>query len=239
MLGTKTVFKLKSKSDGTLDRCKARKAAQGFRQIEGLDHTETFSAVCRIVTVRTLIALATHHDWQMLHFDVTGAYLYGKLEEDLHVRVPEGYLECCRTHNKQVHAHLTQLEKSGEQACLKLQKSIDGLKQGGRVWNKTPENFLKTQNLVKSAVDSCLYINHEGGHEDYFAIALYVDDLLVVCGKTDKAKAKLESFKQNAAKHFKIQDLGGLQWLLGIKVERQPHGNTTLDQQSHINDLAF
>ena len=44
--------------------------AQGFRQIEGLDHTETFSAVCRIVTVRSLIALATHFDWSMLHFDV-------------------------------------------------------------------------------------------------------------------------------------------------------------------------
>ena len=223
MLGTKTVFKIKSKSDGTLDRHKAGEVAQGFRQIEGLDCTETFLAKCLIVTVRTLIALATHHGWRMLHFDVTGAYLYGKLEEGLCARVPEGCLECCRTHNKQMHSHLIRLERGGNQVCLKLQKSIYGLKQAGRVWNKTFETFLKTENLVKSAVNPCLYVNQEGGCEDHFAIALCVDDLLVVCGNTSKAKAKLENFKQNAAKHFKIQDLGDLQWFLGIKVDRLPN----------------
>ena len=48
----------KVKSDGSLDRYKARLVAQGFKQEYGLDYEETFTLVEKMTTVRCLISVA-------------------------------------------------------------------------------------------------------------------------------------------------------------------------------------
>ncbi|CAM9649129.1 unnamed protein product [Discosporangium mesarthrocarpum] len=58
IVGSRWVFA--RKHDGTLN---ARWVAQGFRQSAGLDYGETFSHVCRIGSVRLILALANEKDW--------------------------------------------------------------------------------------------------------------------------------------------------------------------------------
>jgi hypothetical protein len=41
----KWVFKIMTKSDGSVERYKARLAARGFQQTKGLDYDETFAPV--------------------------------------------------------------------------------------------------------------------------------------------------------------------------------------------------
>ena len=56
-IGCKWIFSLKLKSDGTLDRYKARLVALGNRQEYGIDYDETFAPVAKMTTVRTILTV--------------------------------------------------------------------------------------------------------------------------------------------------------------------------------------
>ena len=57
-IGCKWVYKIKTRSDGTVDRYKACLVARGFTQEYEIDYEETFAHVTRLSFVRTLIAIS-------------------------------------------------------------------------------------------------------------------------------------------------------------------------------------
>ncbi|KAJ9555291.1 hypothetical protein OSB04_009905 [Centaurea solstitialis] len=72
-IGSKWVFKIKTKSDGSIDRYKARLVAKGFNQEYGIDYEETFAPVARITSM-----------------DVKNAFLNGDLSEEVYMNPPPG-----------------------------------------------------------------------------------------------------------------------------------------------------
>ncbi|KAJ9545599.1 hypothetical protein OSB04_025306 [Centaurea solstitialis] len=64
-IGSKWVFKMKTKSDGSIDRYKARLVAKGFNQEYGIDYEETFAHVARVTSVRSLLAIAATKPWPL------------------------------------------------------------------------------------------------------------------------------------------------------------------------------
>lgn len=58
ILGSKWVYSLKIKSDGTLDCYKAQLVAQRLKQEYGIDYEETFARVAKMTTASSLLGVA-------------------------------------------------------------------------------------------------------------------------------------------------------------------------------------
>ena len=80
----KWIFTLKYKADGSLERHKARLVAQTY----GVDYQETFAPVAKMNTVRILLSLVAHYNWQLLQYDVQNAFLHGDLDEVIYMKIP-------------------------------------------------------------------------------------------------------------------------------------------------------
>ena len=59
----KWVYKIKTRSDGSLERYKARLVARGFQQEHGRDYDETFALVAHMTIVRTLLVVVSVRQW--------------------------------------------------------------------------------------------------------------------------------------------------------------------------------
>ncbi len=69
---------------------------KGFSEIEGIDFDGLFSPVIRYDTVRILLALAVIEDRDLEALDVKTAFLYGKLDKEIYMEQPEGFVKKVR-----------------------------------------------------------------------------------------------------------------------------------------------
>ncbi|XP_073120754.1 uncharacterized protein [Henckelia pumila] len=90
-VGCKWVFVRKRNEKNEVTRYKARLVAQGFSQRPSIDYEETYSPVIDAITFRYLLSMAAQERLEMRLMDVVTAYLYGKLDNDIYMKIPEGF----------------------------------------------------------------------------------------------------------------------------------------------------
>ena len=91
-VGFKWVLVRKRNENNEVVRYKARLVAQGFTQRPGVDFNETYSPVMGGITFRYCVSLAVQKRLYMQLMDVVTAYLYGSLDSDIYMKVPDGIL---------------------------------------------------------------------------------------------------------------------------------------------------
>ncbi|KAK2450734.1 putative mitochondrial protein [Trifolium repens] len=211
-IGSKWVYKVKYKADGTVERHKARLVAKGYNQVEGLNFFDTFSPVAKLTTVRTLLALASLKQWHLQQLDVNNAFLHGDLEEDVYMTIPAG----------------VQSHKPG-QVC-KLLKSLYGLKQASRRWYEKLTSLLIHEGYQQSTSDYSLFTL--SSENDFTALLVYVDDIILAGTNT----VEFNRIKSILDAQFKIKDLGALKYFLGLEVAQSREG-ISVSQRKYCLDL--
>lgn len=189
----KIIFKKKHDADGKVNRYKARLVVRGFSQRPGIDYNETYAPVIRYESIRLLFSLAAKEDFEIAQFDIKTAFLNGELDEEIFMQLPTGVTDAG--------------------SVVKLKKSLYGLKQSPRQWNKRFHQFLCKFNFISSEADRCVYKGNIEGER--VLLALYVDDGLVMA-KTQQAVEMVICYLQQ---EFEIT-LGDMKTYVGIEIKR-------------------
>jgi hypothetical protein len=167
-IGCRWVFDVKSDS-----RKEARLVAQGFSQVEGINFNELFCPVVRFESLQLILALSALEDYYCVGVDVRNAYLYGKLDEEVYMRQPEGF-KARGQENKVIH----------------LQRGLYGLKQAGLAWWKELNSSMNELGFKHLMSDAGLFVCKD--YKEIIIAIVYVDDAIFF----GKNKAQIDSKKK-------------------------------------------
>ncbi|KAH9670332.1 hypothetical protein KPL70_016941 [Citrus sinensis] len=195
----KWIFKIK---DGLtrdeLKRFKARLMAKGHTQKEWVDFKEVFSPVVRHASIRVILDLTAVQDMELDQLDVRTAFLLGRLQEEIFMTQPEGYVDSMKPRH----------------VCL-LKKSLYGLKQSPRQWYLRFDEFMITNGFMRCNYDCCMYFKLLKD-DHYINLLIYVDDMLIAC----KRREEIEKLKVMLNSEFDMKDLGTANKILSVEIKR-------------------
>ncbi|SCZ99461.1 BZ3501_MvSof-1269-A2-R1_Chr7-1g09247 [Microbotryum saponariae] len=210
---SKFVWKTKRNASGEVTGRKARLVAQGNRQRDGIDFSETFAPVARFSSIRCLLALAAANGYHVHQADIDKAYLHGELDHDIWMTTPRGF-------------------DFPSDKVLRLRRSIYGLKQAGRIWNRHIDTSLRNLGYKATGTDHCIYSRIDDQQRPHY-IALYVDDLLIVSPALDEIERVISGLEQR----YGVKRLGPAEYILGIQIRRLDDGSIALSQERYIMDV--
>ncbi|CAI7924826.1 unnamed protein product [Closterium sp. NIES-54] len=205
------IFRVK-RPPGSPPVFKARYVVRGFSQRQGVDYFQTFSPTLKMTTLRVLLHVAAHRDYELHSLDFSTAFLQGSLHEEIWLRRPLGF---------------TGTFPPGTQWSLR--RPVYGLRQAPRQWHDTLRTTLAALGFAPSTAEPSLFLRTDTSLPPFY-ILVYVDDLVFATADT----AGLAHVKSELQKRHKCTDLGELRSYLGLQITRDRARRTITLTQSHM-----
>lgn len=213
IIDCKWVFKRKKDEKGNIVSHKARLVARGFKQ--DLSLSEIYSPVARLTSVRLFLAFCNEYNLPIHQLDVCSAFLYGDIDGDVYVSLPNGCFSEKKNNN-----------------VYKLKRSLYGLKDSPKNWNKKFHEVITKLGFLRCDYEYCLYMKINAECKVY--LLLYIDDLLLA----SSVVKEIENVKQLLNENFKMKDLGQISHYLGMHVTQNlREGTIIINQSTYLEKL--
>ena len=144
-----------------------------------------FSPIIKHSSIQTLFSIMAMHDFELEQLDVKTVFVHGKLEKDIYIQQPEGFVV------------------SGKEnyVCL-LKKSFYGLKRSPMKWYKRFDSFMISHNFNRSTYDSYVYFRR-CDDESFVYLLLYVGNMLIATNNREE----IRRLKAQLSREFEMKDL--------------------------------
>ncbi|GJX11175.1 putative ribonuclease H-like domain-containing protein [Tanacetum coccineum] len=171
---------------------------KGHRQEEGIDYDEVFAPVARLEAIRIFLAFASYKGLIVYQMDVKSAFLYGKIDEEVYVSQPPGFLD-----------------SKYPEKVYKVVKALYGLHQAPRAWYATLSTFLLKNGYRRGTIDKTLFLRKD--KHDIILVQVYVDD--IIFGSTKKSWC--DEFEALMKSRFQMSSMGELTFFFRLQVNRR------------------
>ena len=221
-IDTTWAFKVKTNAEGTVDKLKSRLCGRGFKQIFGIDFTESYAPVTVLASWRACLAEAARYKWDVDIWDVKGAYLNSPLKEVIYCKPPLGMST-----------------KGHEGQVLLLKKALYGLKQAGRAWNQKFTTWLVEHAFEVSDADPCLFLKTReiGGTTQHIRMCVYVDDVCAFFSHKEWYRAFKQDVMDADNGGFRLSASDDDNVFLGVSIERLNDGAIKIHQSRYVREL--
>jgi hypothetical protein len=168
--------------------------------VAGIDYNETkiYAPVVKHDSLRILLFIATALVLELMQLEVTTAFLYGYLDEELYVQLPKGFIK-----------------PGKEKIFRRLLIPLYGLKEAPRKLNEKFDCFVVLFGLTRSTADPCMYFCFCDDPNDLVVIGLWVDD----CLTASKSKAKALAIVTHLERFFEMTS-GSADCFIGLEITR-------------------
>ena len=113
--------------------------------------------------------------------------------------------------------------------CVKLKRSLYGLKQSGRMWYNRLSEYLMQKGYSNSDDCPCVFIKRSSS--GFCIISMYVDDINIIgdSPNIDEARNHLKT-------EFEMKDLGKTKFCIGLQIEHL-HSGILVHQSAYIQKI--
>ncbi|PLW47343.1 hypothetical protein PCASD_02621 [Puccinia coronata f. sp. avenae] len=211
-LGAQWVFTIKRKANGSIDKFRACYVAKGFHQVMGTDCNKTYAPTASLNTLRLLLSIAQSKNFPTATFDISSAYLYSPIEEDVYVQPP------------------VEIMPQWKGKIMRLKKAMYGTQQAARCWWKFFSGKMRNIGFTASELEPSLYFCRRG--LEFVVIWLHVDDGFAM-GSSQKV---LDDLHQAISVQMEVKWLDSVDKIVGINISHQDNA-IFLDQHLLVNQI--
>jgi hypothetical protein len=209
-------FKVKVKSDGLLDKLKARLVVRGDLQDKNITE-DKWSPAASFCSLKMFLAHACRIKARVKQLDFVGAFLQAKMRSRMFVTIPKiygilfpQYAEYCGI-------------------PVRLAMSMYGTTLCGKYWYLDLTEYLLEIGFRASECMRCLFIRAYPDDGIYLYVLNYVDDMLYYC----KDSTKTKEFEEKLRARFHLELMGQAHWYLGTRINQLSNYDIELNQSRY------